>query len=57
MDSLFLGALDSGVGHRSLKLPERSASEGTNTLKVCPGTRSLRHSCDQKKKVLSFLEL
>src|SRR5579864_2814310 len=31
-------------GHKSEKLPRRSAAEGTLTLNVCPGTRSLRHS-------------
>src|SRR4029077_299377 len=38
-----------GLGQRSEKLPVRSAKDGTGTLKVCPGTRSIRHSCDQKK--------
>src|SRR6185437_3074782 len=41
-------------GQTSEKLPARSAVVGTCTLKLVPGTRSLRHSCDQKKKVLSL---
>src|SRR6266853_4571446 len=41
-----------GSGHKSLKSPSRSAREGTVTLPRLAGTRSLRHSCDQKKKVL-----
>src|SRR6478609_6296359 len=40
-----------GLGQTSLKLPPRSATDGTGWLKVCPGTRSRRHSCDQKKNV------
>src|SRR5262249_10656699 len=40
----------------SVKSPPRSAILGTGRLKVCPGTMSLRHSCDQKKNVL-FLSL
>src|SRR5271168_1441607 len=39
------------AGQTSLKLPVRSASEGTCWLTFSPGTISLRHSCDQKKKV------
>src|ERR1700751_1108756 len=43
----------SGVsGHRSLKSPVRCAAPGTATLNTCPGTRSRRHSCDQKKNDL-----
>src|SRR5579872_7146225 len=41
-------------GQTSEKLPARSAAVGTWALKFWPGTRSLRHSCDQKKKVLSL---
>src|SRR5215469_17108130 len=41
-------------GHKSLKSPVRCAAPGTGTLKTCPGTRSRRHSCDQKKNVFCF---
>src|SRR5271165_2720081 len=40
-----------GLEQRSVKFPVRSAADGTATLKTWPGTLSLRHSCDQKKKV------
>src|SRR5712671_943522 len=49
----------SGPGHTSLKFPKpgvstpRSASEGTATWKTWPGTRSLLHSSEKKKNVLS----
>src|SRR5262249_16448813 len=37
-----------GFGHKSLKLPFRSARDGTGIwVKIC-GTRSYRHSSDQK---------
>src|SRR5260370_1084065 len=49
---LTIGQSAAGGGrHRSVKSPPRSATEGTTWLKVCPGTTSLRHSSDQKKKV------
>src|SRR5690349_10113022 len=44
-------------GQRSLKLPCRSALEGTSELNTWPGTLSFRHSCDQKKKVFVLLVL
>ena len=37
-------------GQTSLKFPLRSALYGTTVLNVA-GTRSRRHSCDQKKNV------
>src|SRR5947209_9998582 len=39
-------------GQTSEKLPERSAADGTGTLKLIPGTTSLRHSSEKKKKLL-----
>src|SRR5215813_13097874 len=46
------GGLTVMLGHRSLKFPWRSASEGTRIPENVDGTRSLRHSSDQKKYVL-----
>src|ERR1700680_4776697 len=59
----FTGQFGNGVlltaepapGQTSEKFPLRSPTEGSWLLKVEPGTRFLRHSSDQKKKVLSFL--
>src|ERR1700726_417648 len=51
-----LGTLgQSTPGHKSEKFPDRSASEGT-FCRIVDGFFSLRHSCDQKKKVF-FLSL
>src|SRR5436190_19511942 len=48
----FVVSIKPGVGeHTSLKLPWRLAIEGTITLPRFAGTRSRRHSCDQKKNV------
>src|SRR6266545_4399512 len=55
--SSFPGVLVDGFGQTSVKSPALSAAEGTATLKTCPGTRSLRHSCDQKKNVFCLLVL
>src|ERR1700693_1825936 len=42
---------------RSVKLPARSASEGTSTAPVVCGFFSRRHSSDPKKKVFLLLVL
>src|SRR5579863_2854832 len=44
-------------GQRSLKLPWRSANDGTVVTGKRLGTRSRRHSCDQKKNVLCLFVL
>src|ERR1039458_3680199 len=46
-------------GHKSLKFPMRSVADGTRMLNTPPGpgTRSRRHSCDQKKKVFCLSEI
>src|ERR1700733_3633537 len=46
-----------GFGQRSLKLPWRSAKDGTVVTGKRLGTRSRRHSCDQKKNVFCRLVL
>src|SRR5580658_227436 len=47
----------SGPGQTSLKLPCRSAAEGTLIGVIVAGFFSRRHSCDQKKNVFRFSEL
>src|SRR5712692_4435863 len=47
----------SGPGHRSVKFPLRSASEGTFTAPVVCGFFSRRHSSEKKKKVFFLLVL
>src|SRR4029077_8711191 len=42
-----------GAGQTSLKSPPRSSVVGTRVALVAAGVRSRRHSCDQKKNVLS----
>src|SRR6266403_300536 len=54
--SALLTGVTEVLGQTSLKLPPRSALEGTCWLKL-KGLRSRCHSCDQKKKVFSLLEL
>src|SRR5690349_18146830 len=54
----FVASISPGVGeHRSLKLPVRSASDGTFNAPVVTEFFSRRHSCDQKKNVFFLLEL
>ncbi len=54
----FVGSIKPGVvEQRSLKLPVRSASEGTLTKPVVCGFFSRRHSSEKKKKVFFLLEL
>src|SRR5579859_1390005 len=54
--SALLAGVTEVLGQTSLKLPVRSALEGTCWLKP-KGLRSRCHSWDQKKKVLSLPEL
>src|SRR5260370_2836713 len=54
--SALLAGVTEVLGQTSLKLPPRSALEGTCWLKL-KGLRSRCHSCDQKKNVISLSAL